>query len=71
MAEPNGLNPVFDRIGLPGDVWILYTTGTDDSTIAAEIGVPGTDMAAGSIAIASDGKVWVGVGTTWTQLNIN
>lgn len=71
MAESNELNPVFDRFGLPGNVWFLYTTGTDNTTIAAEIGVPGTDMAAGSFAIASNGKVWVGVGTTWTQLNIN
>lgn len=67
MATTN-LNPNFDRVSFKNvSAVITSTVGTDDTTIKADIGT----LPAGSIAIASDGKIWVMVTTTWTNLTIN
>jgi hypothetical protein len=77
MAQPNQLNPRVTRLEIPcNELPAIITGGTayDDTTIKAEIGTPGTDMAAGSIYISGHSStpgVWVAVTTTWTQLNIN
>ncbi len=74
MAEPNALNPSFDRITFPGNVMITSGTAYDDTTIKAAIGTPGTDMAAGSIYISTHATtpgVWIAVSTTWTKLTVN
>jgi hypothetical protein len=74
MAQPNQENPFFNKIELPGSVWITAGTAYDDTTIKAAIGTPGTDMAAGSIYIsthASTPGVWIAVTTTWTKLTVN
>lgn len=77
MASPNQLNPRFTRIELPCNALPFVITGGtayDDTTIKAEIGTPGTDMAAGSIYVsghATTPGVWVAVSTTWTSLTIN
>ena len=75
MAEPNGLNPSFDRISFPGNVVIgSGASGYDDTTIKANFLTPGTNCAAGSIYISTNAStpgVWVAVTTTWTKLTIN
>ena len=72
MAQPNGLNPSFASLSLPGNVIIIASAvGYDDTTIAADI--PETP-AAGSIYISTNAGtpgVWVLVSTTWTKLTIN
>jgi hypothetical protein len=77
MAQPNQLNPRVDRIELPCNALPFIITGGmsyNDTTIKAEIGTAGTNMAAGSIYVSGHGTtpgVWVAVGTTWTSLTIN
>lgn len=77
MAQPNQLNPRVQRIELPCNALPAIITGGDsydDTTIKAEIGTPGTNMAAGSIYISGNATtpgVWVAVSTTWTSLTIN
>ena len=77
MANPNQLNPRFNGIELPCNALPAIITGGasySDATIKAEVGTPGTDMAAGSIYIGGDANtpgVWVAVTTTWTKLTIN
>lgn len=77
MAVPNGLNPSFERIGLKGGtnagVVILAGTATDDATIKAEVGTPGTDVSVGSIYIGtstSTPTIWVASVTFWMPLTI-
>jgi hypothetical protein len=74
MAEPNGLNPSFQRFGLPGNVWWYAGTAYSDATIKAEVGTAGTSQAAGSVYIGNDTGtpgMWVLVTTTWTKKTIN
>jgi hypothetical protein len=77
MAQPNGLNPFVRRLLLPCNSLNAIITGGasyDDTTIKAEIGTPGTDVAAGSIYIGGDANtpgVWIAVSTTWTKLTVN
>lgn len=74
MAEPNGLNPAFTMVGLPGNVWFYSGTAYSDATIKAELGTAGTAQAAGSFYIGTSSGtpgVWVLVTTTWTKLTIN
>ena len=58
-----------------GGVWITSGDSYDDTTIAAEIGAPGSKtMDNGSIYISTNTTtpgIWIAVAGTWTQLTIN
>jgi len=77
MAQPSQLKPLNRILQVPCNALpAIITGGTayDDTTIKAEIGTPGTDMAAGSIYISGDAStpgVWIAVTTTWTKLTVN
>lgn len=70
MAEPNGLNPAFDRIYLPGGVGIHAGTAYTDALIQAEVGT-GTTPSIYLSTATNTPSVWVLVATTWTRLTIN
>jgi hypothetical protein len=73
MAQPNQLNPSVARVGLPGNVWIISGVSTSNATIKAEIGVPGTAVAVGSIYIGSSTStptIWIAAGTNWTPITL-
>lgn len=67
MAEPNGLNPNFDRISFNGSPVITGGTANGDTAIKAAVGT----LPAGSWYFSSGTStpsIWSMVSTTWTQI---